>query len=513
MIGAPIDPVSLGSQARQEKQPSPTRGEGAAAVPAIVGPAPLVPGGLCGHPIANAFPLIEGVEFDELVADIAANGIAEEIVILEGQILDGRNRYRAGVAAGVFPAEVNPREDWNFVHFGEEGISGAFGGDPVTFVISKNLHRRHLDESQRSMIAATLATMPRGSRTDIAPIGAKSDAEAARLLNVGERSVERAKAVRRDGAPELADAVTRGEVSVSAAAELVKALPLEQQRALVLEVAKSDDTRRAFAGAVKELRREKQDEKRDRREERERVLGERQRALPDKRYGVILADPEWRFEPWSRATGMDRAADNHYPTSAAEVIASRPVEAIADRDAVLFLWATVPMLPQALMVMGAWGFDYVSHVVWEKDRLGTGYWFRNTHELLLVGTRGDVPAPALGRQWASSVESPPGGHSAKPAWQYELIEAYFPGLTKIELNARSGRPGWDPWGNEAPDPGAALLSDDQRAALAAAGGALKWWFQLWRPDVYVTEQIKKDRDAVAVETGLPVYEGAPEAVA
>jgi N6-adenosine-specific RNA methylase IME4 len=192
-----------------------------------------------------------------------------------------------------------------------------------------------------------------------------------------------------------------------------------------------------------------QDTKQARRAERERDLADQLMALPNKRYGVILADPEWRFEPWSRKTGMDRAADNHYPTSATEVIASRPIAAIAANDCVLFLWATVPMLPQALMVMGAWGFDYVSHVVWEKDRLGTGYWFRNTHELLLVGTRGNPPAPAMGMQWASSVESPPvGGHSAKPAWQYELIEAYFPTLPKIELNARRQRPGWDSWGNE-----------------------------------------------------------------
>jgi hypothetical protein len=60
---------------------------------------------------------------------------------------------------------------------------------------------------------------------------------------------------------------------------------------------------------------------------------------------VILADPPWRFEPWSRDTGMDRAADNHYPTSATEEIAALGVSSIAADDCVLFLWATVPMLP------------------------------------------------------------------------------------------------------------------------------------------------------------------------
>lgn len=190
--------------------------------------------------------------------------------------------------------------------------------------------------------------------------------------------------------------------------------------------------------------------KKDRRDTREAELGQRLQALPEKRYGVVLADPEWRFEPWSRETGMDRAADNHYPTSALDVIRARPVETIAAKDAVLFLWATVPMMPHALLVMGAWGFNYVSQFAWSKDRVGTGYWNRNRHELLLVGTRGDVPAPAPGTQWDSVIEAPVGRHSEKPEAAYRLIEAYFPTLPKIELNARQRRDGWDAWGNEAP---------------------------------------------------------------
>jgi len=191
-------------------------------------------------------------------------------------------------------------------------------------------------------------------------------------------------------------------------------------------------------------------DKADRRAERERDLGSRQGALPDASYGVILADPEWRFEPYSRDTGMDRAADNHYPTSDTEIIASRPVASIAADDCALFLWATVPMLPQALGVLAAWGFDYRSHFIWRKDRIGTGYWNRNKHEILLIGIRGKIPAPAMGTQWDSIVDAPVGGHSVKPDAFYELIEAYFPTLPKIELNARRSRAGWAAWGNEAP---------------------------------------------------------------
>jgi len=192
------------------------------------------------------------------------------------------------------------------------------------------------------------------------------------------------------------------------------------------------------------------EDKKERRAAREAELADKILALPDKRYAVILADPEWRFEPYSRETGMDRAPENHYPTSVTDTIAARPVAQIAANDCALFLWATVPMLPDALRVMSAWGFEYKSHLIAVKNRIGTGYWFRNEHELLLVGTKGHVPAPAMGTQWPSTREFQVTRHSEKPDWQYELIEAYFPTLPKIELNARRRRDGWDTWGLDAP---------------------------------------------------------------
>ncbi len=191
-------------------------------------------------------------------------------------------------------------------------------------------------------------------------------------------------------------------------------------------------------------------DKKKQRAKRERELAKRIRALPDKQYGVIVADPEWRFEPYSRETGMDRVADNHYPTSTIDKIMARDVASLAAKDCVLYLWATVPMLPQALAVMGAWGFTYKSHHVWVKDKIGTGYWTRNKHELLLIGTRGSIPAPAPGTQWHSAIEAPRGGHSAKPEIFLRMVEELFPNVPKIELNRRGpARPGWSAWGLEA----------------------------------------------------------------
>lgn len=209
---------------------------------------------ICGysvHPAAAAFPLIQGVEYDALVEDIRNNGLHEPIwataAVIEdpeeaewdkdwalhecfahdrqncdtcreqldedevGQILDGRNRLRACVDAGIEP-EFRRYE----------------GSDPVSFVVSLNIHRRHLDESQRGMIAARLATLSKGQPSNV-PIGTLTRAKAAELMNVGEQTVARGRAVLDRGVPELAQAVDRGELAISRAAEIAK-LPEEDQR-------------------------------------------------------------------------------------------------------------------------------------------------------------------------------------------------------------------------------------------------------------------------------------------
>jgi len=190
------------------------------------------------------------------------------------------------------------------------------------------------------------------------------------------------------------------------------------------------------------------------RQKREAEWAGRVLALPDRRYGILFADPGWRYEPWSRQTGMDRAADNHYFCPPLDEIMRLDVQSISAKDAVLFLCATAPMLPDALTVMTAWGFAYKTHAIWVKQRpgngRGTGYWFTGEHELLLVGTRGKVVPPAMGTQARSVFTAPVGRHSEKPEVFYEMIERHWPNTPKIELNRRGPpRPGWDAWGFEA----------------------------------------------------------------
>ena len=187
------------------------------------------PSGVRWHPYADIFPWIDGPAFKELVEDVRQNGVLEPIVFLDGAILDGRNRYMAAREAGV----EYPRVEYT-------------GDDPLGFVISRNLKRRHLSESQRAMVAAKLAKMPAHRPADDNSANLRTS-DAAAMLNVSERSVETARKVEREGAPELIEAVETGEASVSAAA-LVVTLPKEEQA----EIASMGG--RAVAEAAREIR-------------------------------------------------------------------------------------------------------------------------------------------------------------------------------------------------------------------------------------------------------------------
>ena len=167
------------------------------------------------HPVSEIFPSMPQAEFDALVADITANGLREPIHIMGDSVVDGRHRYRACLQAGVEPQFVVVPD----------------GSDLNALVISLNLRRRHLDESQRAMVAARLANLPLGSNQH-AQICAPSQDSAAEMLNVSRRTVQHARAVLEHGAPELATAVDSGVIAVSSAAALSR-LTVDAQQAVL----------------------------------------------------------------------------------------------------------------------------------------------------------------------------------------------------------------------------------------------------------------------------------------
>lgn len=195
------------------------------------------------HPYADLWPLLPDTELRQLADDIRVHGLREPVWLHpDGRIVDGRNRWRACLLAGIEPTTR--------VYQGTEE-------ELLPFLISLNMARRHMDESQRSMVAAKIARLPLGANQhgtasdEGVSIDTPSLGDAAELMNVGRATAARARKVQENAAPELVEAVESGRVSVSAAAGLVHA-PAEEQRR-VAEVSKTEDYRETQA-AIQEAR-------------------------------------------------------------------------------------------------------------------------------------------------------------------------------------------------------------------------------------------------------------------
>jgi len=169
-----------------------------------------------------------------------------------------------------------------------------------------------------------------------------------------------------------------------------------------------------------------------------------QPAAPAPEYpNLVLADPPWRYD-FSETDS--RQIENQYPSATVEEIISHCPR--TESDCVLFLWATVAKLREALEVMDGWGFEYKTCAVWDKQKIGMGYWFRGQHEILLVGTKGKVSPPDTENRVSSLFSEERKGHSEKPECVYSWLEKAFPENKKLEMYCRKNRDGWLSWGNE-----------------------------------------------------------------
>ena len=164
--------------------------------------------------------------------------------------------------------------------------------------------------------------------------------------------------------------------------------------------------------------------------------------IPEK-FDVIYADPPWRYD---FAETSNRKIENQYTTMDNNDIANMKVP--AKDNCVLFMWATAPKLIEALDVMKAWGFTYKTHAVWDKQKIGMGYWFRGQHELLMVGVKGKFSPPDSTIRISSVIKEERSKHSKKPDSIADYIDLAYYNKSKIELFCREPRSGWYSFGNQ-----------------------------------------------------------------
>lgn len=246
-------------------------------------PMTRTPLGIEVHPVADIFPMMSDREFLDLAADIREHGLREPVWLhRDGRIIDGRNRYLACQQNGIEPQTQT-----------YDGTDESL----VSFVLSLNLHRRHLSETQRAMVAARIANLKPGRPAETPSIGGVSAESAAAMLNVGTRSVERARKVQESGIPELVERVEAGSIAVSTAAVIAEIEP-EAQR----EVIAADDEKEIIRRA-NELKRKKKDERDAEKEKARQVAADAAAAVIDQitqEHGAtadVTASKWWQLGP------------------------------------------------------------------------------------------------------------------------------------------------------------------------------------------------------------------------
>jgi N6-adenosine-specific RNA methylase IME4 len=387
------------------------------------------------HPAADMFPMMSSERLAELAEDIRRNGQRVPVVVCDGKILDGRNRAKACAISGLEPSTVE-----------------FTGGNPFEYVWSLNGNRRDLDPGQRAAIrlradkASDEWERAKGRRkVEANQRRSEAATEQHRVSNprTGEKSGRTSEDVQpeRRPNPNATELASRAGVSEATAARVQS---IASHRPDLLD-AVADGTIR-LSEASRQVKRE--------------TLSSRVAALPEGKHRVIYADPPWKYgDDRGGLTGgnaggwsyEETSAAGQYPTMSVADLCALDVRAVAADDSVLFCWATFPLLPDALIVVKAWGFTYKTAFVWDKQRSNLGNYHDARAELLLVCTRGSVPTEIDERP--PQVQSiPRGKHSAKPELFRQLIDKMYPTGPRIELFRRGEIPsGWSAWGNEVSD--------------------------------------------------------------
>lgn len=405
-------------------------------------------GGYEIHPAAQVFPMMSDEELAVLSGDIRDNDQREPIILIKlddgtSAILDGRNRFLACAQAGV-----TPEFDW------------YEGDDPIGYVLSLNLHRRHLNESQRGVVGAKLkylyeadaekrrlanlkqnqaddAEGDRAGRSAHSGPGRARD-QAADAVNVGSRTVGKAEKVLENGVPELIEMVEQGRIRVELAEKLA-ARPPEEQRKVIAKI-KAELAEKPTKNAKAIVRRYDKDKVIE-------TIRREPQPLPEGPFRVIAADYPWEYE--KRKEDGTQRNQTPYPTMTIEegVALGEQIQKIAYFDCILWFWTTNAHMPVAHEIVRAWGFTHKTILTWDKGRIGTGDWLRGQTEHCIMAVRG-TPVVNLTNQPTIIHAPPTKEHSEKPDEFYELVEELCPG-SKLEMFSRKGRPDWQAWGAEA----------------------------------------------------------------
>jgi N6-adenosine-specific RNA methylase IME4 len=369
-------------------------------------------------------PALTAEEFKQLEQNCLNEGIREKIITWNGFIIDGHNRF-----------EIATR--WN-LEYQTESKSFKDENDVKEWMINNQFGRRNLSNYQRSVLALQLeevfsakakeketerkTTFHKSEKSNIEPINTIK--EISKVANVSHDTIAKVKVIQATATPEVKAQLSTGEISINQAYQEIK----------------------------KEEKKEIQNEKKKDYEERIETVSKNEFKVDIfntlNKFRVIYADPAWSYNDKQDTPQLGGAA-KHYDTMSVSQICSLPVNEISEKDSVLFLWVTSPLLEDAFTVIKSWGFKYKTSFVWDKIKHNMGHYNSVRHEFLLIATKGSCTPD--NKKLYDSVQAIErnDNHSEKPIEFLNIIDDIYNYGNKLEMFCRNiKKEKWYGWGNE-----------------------------------------------------------------
>lgn len=371
-------------------------------------------------------PALTAEEFKQLEENILKDGIRDPLVLWNNYLIDGHNRFEIATRHKLkYETKSKKFEDESQVK--EWMINNQFG-------------RRNLSNYQRSVLALELESVfsKRAKESKIEKVShyrqtgevlanlPKPDTrkELSNVAGVGERTISMVKVIEAKATPEVKAQLSTGEVSINQVYQDIK----------------------------KDEKKEIQIEKKKQYEERIETVSNNEFKVDifntQNKFRVIYADPAWSYNDKQDTFQLGGAA-KHYDTMSVLEICSLPVNEISEKDSVLFLWVTSPLLEDAFTVIKSWGFKYKTSFVWDKIKHNMGHYNSVRHEFLLIATKGScTPDNKTLYDSVQAIERN-NNHSEKPIEFLNIIDDIYNYGNKLEMFCRNiKKDKWFGWGNE-----------------------------------------------------------------
>jgi N6-adenosine-specific RNA methylase IME4 len=313
--------------------------------------------------------------------------------------------------------------------------------DCKEWMIRNQFGRRNLSNYQRSVLALELESVFREKAKEIkaekishyrqtgeivqnsAP-SEKTRQELAKVANVSHDTIAKVKVIEAKAPEEVKAKLSKGEVSINQVYQEIK----KEEKKAELEKKKEEYSERITTKSNNDFKVD--------------IFN------TNEKFRVIYADPAWSYNDKQDTPQLGGAA-KHYQTMSVEQICQLPVKEIAEKDSVLFLWVTSPLLEDSFKVINEWGFKYKTSFIWDKVKHNMGHYNSVRHEILLIATKGScVPDNKRLYDSVQAIERND-NHSEKPIEFLNIIDDLYNYGNKLEMFCRNiKKSNWYGWGNE-----------------------------------------------------------------